>query len=243
MYFFIGIIKVIIILGFLIFIHEGGHFFVARICKVKVKEFSIGFGHKIWSKKGKDNTTYSIRLLPLGGYVDMDEENYSNDENTFRNTKIWKRILIVVSGAIINIIFGILLYFVLILILNRDLIYSIKNTIYFLKDICNSFIGLFKGNISVNEMSGPIGISNYIINTINISDLVYLISLISILLGLTNLLPIPALDGGKIVLLIIEAFRRKPIKEELEIKIQFYGFLFLMGLALYVSCNDIIKII
>lgn len=68
--FIVGIIKVIFLLGFLVFIHEGGHFTVAKLCKVKVKEFSLGFGPKLFSKQGKE-TKYSIRAIPFGGYVDM----------------------------------------------------------------------------------------------------------------------------------------------------------------------------
>lgn len=57
-------LKIIIILGFLVLIHETGHFLVARLCKIKVNEFSIGFGPLIWKKETK-NTRYAIRLIPL----------------------------------------------------------------------------------------------------------------------------------------------------------------------------------
>lgn len=57
-------IKIIVLLGFLIFIHELGHFLVAKLCKVKVNEFAIGFGPKIWTKQGRE-TKYALRLLPL----------------------------------------------------------------------------------------------------------------------------------------------------------------------------------
>lgn len=62
--FLIAAIKIIILLGFLIFIHELGHFIVAKLCKVKVNEFAIGFGPTIWKKQGKE-TKYAIRLIPL----------------------------------------------------------------------------------------------------------------------------------------------------------------------------------
>lgn len=79
----IGILKTIIMLGVLVIIHEGGHFIVAKLCKIKVNEFSIGFGKKLWSKK-KGDTTYSIRMLPLGGYVSMEgEDEYSEEERLF----------------------------------------------------------------------------------------------------------------------------------------------------------------
>ena len=64
MSFIIGILKIIVILGFLVLIHEGGHFLVAKKCNVKVLEFSIGFGKELYSKQGKE-TKYTIRAIPL----------------------------------------------------------------------------------------------------------------------------------------------------------------------------------
>ena len=68
--FIITAIKIIFLLGFLILIHEAGHFTVAKLCKVKVNEFAIGFGPKIWEKQGKE-TKYALRAIPLGGFVSM----------------------------------------------------------------------------------------------------------------------------------------------------------------------------
>lgn len=62
--FIISAIKIIFLLGFLILIHEGGHFCIAKLCKVKVNEFAIGFGPTIWKKQGKE-TQYALRLIPL----------------------------------------------------------------------------------------------------------------------------------------------------------------------------------
>ncbi len=64
MHIIISIVKIVVILGFLVLIHEMGHFIVARLCKIKVNEFAIGFGPLIWSKETK-KTKYSIRLIPL----------------------------------------------------------------------------------------------------------------------------------------------------------------------------------
>ena len=61
-------VKIIFLLGFLIFIHEGGHLTVAKLCKVKVNEFAIGFGPTIWKKQGKE-TKYSLRLIPLRRFL------------------------------------------------------------------------------------------------------------------------------------------------------------------------------
>ena len=86
---------------------------------------------------------------------------------------------------------------------------------------------------SIGKNSYPL---SYISKTISKS------SDISLSLGVTNLLPIPALDGGKILILIIEAIRRKPLKEKTEINIQLIGFSILIGLSLYITYNDILRI-
>ena len=413
MNFILGAIKIIFVLGFLIFIHDGGHFLVAIWCKVKVKEFAIGFGPQIFSKNIKD-TKFSLRLIPFGGFVDMlGESERVQKEGSFSSTNVWKRILIVAAGAIVNITFALILYFSLIfitsnnvsttidsimpeysenltglkandkivsidgnkihlktdinLILNElkkdevivtvernnkkidvkvkptklpqnkigiyfenntdnkidyiepnmpaynsqilqgdeiisindieilnteqiinqisesknvklkinrnneilefnldtieqnyyylgvinkvaennfgnNVYYAYWETVKFVSDIFNNLKDLFIGNISVKQLSGPIGISEYIVKTDTVYNFVYMISLISLSLGITNLLPIPALDGGRIFLLIIEAIRRKPLEEELEMKIQTVGFLLIIGLSIYVSLNDILRI-
>ena len=70
-----------------------------------------------------------------------------------------------------------------------------------------------------------------------------MLALISLSLGLTNLLPFPPLDGGKVVIYLVEAIRRKPMKEELEIKLQMLGFAILIALSIYVTYNDILRIV
>ena len=111
--FFINALKIIFLLGLLVFIHEGGHFLTAKLCKVKVNEFALGFGPRIFKIKGKE-TTYSLRLIPLGGFVNMEgEEERSEKEGSFSKTSISKRIAIVAAGGIVNIIFGLIVYFIL----------------------------------------------------------------------------------------------------------------------------------
>ena len=110
----ISAIKIIFLLGFLIFIHESGHFLVAKLCKIKVKEFAIGFGPTVWKKQGKE-TKYALRLIPLGGFVNMlGEEERSEEEGSFSKTSIPKRIAVVVAGGLVNIAFGLIVYFVLV---------------------------------------------------------------------------------------------------------------------------------
>ena len=89
-----------------IMVHEFGHFIMAKKFGVKVNEFAIGMGPTIL-KWGKGETKYSLRLLPIGGFCAMEgEDEESDDERAFGNKKVWQRILIVVAGAVFNIILG-----------------------------------------------------------------------------------------------------------------------------------------
>lgn len=91
-------------------------------------------------------------------------------------------------------------------------------------------------------MVGIVGISEVVVKTNGIINYLYLLAVISVSLGVTNLLPIPALDGGKILILLIEVIRRKPMKLETEAKIQLLGFSILMALTIFVTYNDILRI-
>ena len=122
-------IKIIVLLGFLIFIHELGHFTVAKLCKVKVNEFAIGFGPTIWKKQGKE-TKYALRLIPLGGFVSMEgEDEESNEEGSFSKASIPRRMAIVVAGATVNIIFAVIVYFILVSTSGTFISNEIDNTI------------------------------------------------------------------------------------------------------------------
>lgn len=412
------ILKIIFILGFLIFIHEGGHFIVAKLCKIRVNEFAIGFGPVIFKKQGKE-TLFQLRLIPLGGFCNMEgEEERSEVEGSFSKASIPKRIVVVAAGGLVNIIFALLIYFTLMscvgnnvsnvidtvvpnysaqtaglqendkilkidgkkiknkadldealeqsngnelsILIERDgkeqelkikpteekynytgiavntsndklteiaalypnspgekqglqakdIIIAIndnpvENNAQKLVDYINLSIGeeikftverngenlditimpdvmsnyllgvnlkmaennfinniyyaffdtgefaisivdnlrlLFSGGVSIDQLMGPVGISDVVAQTNGLADFIYILALISISLGFTNLLPFPPLDGGKIVILLIEAIRRKPLKEKTEINIQLVGFIFLMALMVYVTYNDILRI-
>lgn len=337
--FLLNALKIIIMLGFLVFIHEGGHFLIAKLFKVKVNEFALGFGPTIFSKE-KGETKYAIRLIPLGGFVNLEgEEERSDKEGSFSNASLPKRILIVLAGATVNIIFGLLTYYILVstagnfyttavnyciedyaaqecgilpgdiitkinnkkvknrndisklLSYNKDkqinisiirdgkevvinliptiiennetnqknyylgvvfkkidntignkLYYGLLDTKEFSISIIDNLKQLFTGNISANQMVGIVGISDIVVKTSGLYEYVYIVALISLSLGVTNLLPIPPLDGGKVLIYIIELIRRKPMKEEIELKIQTWGFSILIALSIYVTYNDILRI-
>ena len=101
------ILIAILILSLLIFVHEFGHFVVAKICGVHVKEFSLGMGPRLLKFKRKD-TLYSIKLFLFGGSCamsGMDENGDETGEGSYLSKSVWKRMAIVVAGATVNIVF------------------------------------------------------------------------------------------------------------------------------------------
>lgn len=250
----LAIIKIVFLLGFLIGIHETGHFLIAKLCKVKVNEFSIGFGPVIWRKETKE-TKYALRLIPLGGFVRMEgEEERSDNEGSFSKASVPRRIAIVAAGAIVNIIFALIIYFILSAVIisqNAEIASNFQNTVKlagsstakFATETIEGVKNLFTGKITKDQLIGPVGISEVVAKTNGFAEFTYILAVISISLGVTNLIPFPPLDGGKILLLIIEAIRSKPLKEDTEIKIQLLGFAILIGLSIFVTFNDIVRIL
>lgn len=96
----------ILFFGVIIMIHECGHFLCAKLFKVKVNEFSLGMGPAIFKRK-KGDTQYSVRAFPIGGYVSMEgEDEDSEEEGAFNKKPVWQKMIIVVAGAVMNIILG-----------------------------------------------------------------------------------------------------------------------------------------
>lgn len=110
------IIIALLIFGLLIFIHECGHFFTARRFGVTIKEFAIGMGPRLFTHKSKKSgIAYSLRALPIGGFVSMvGEDEESEDENAFNRKPVWQRIIITAAGAAMNIVIGIIVMSILV---------------------------------------------------------------------------------------------------------------------------------
>lgn len=124
----------------------------------------------------------------------------------------------------------------------NNIYYAYFETLNFGSSIIDNLKLLFTGNVSINQMVGPVGIGEIVAETNGFADFAYILAVVSISLGFTNLLPFPPLDGGKIVILLIEAIRRKPINEKVEIYIQMAGFVILIGLSILVTYNDVLRI-
>ena len=350
----------IAIISLIVFIHEFGHFFVARLCGVKVEEFAIGFGKKLFSWRDKKGTEWKFCLLPFGGYVRMygDRNAASMPDNeaivemseaekkiAFVGKNVWQRMAIVAAGPLANFILTIFIFMILFKVngLNRvlpivgqvmpesaafaaglkegdeilmidekeisefdeiravimssagkELRFKIKRAqqevelkilpkIEVRKDFfgdevkmatigigasqvdhqdlnwSQSFIeanketykitiAIFKaigelitGQRSVEELGGPIKIAKYSGKTVDMGILVVLwfMAMISLNLGVMNLLPVPVLDGGHLFFYLIEAIRRKPLSQKTQ-QIAFrFGFSLVISLMIFTTFNDV----
>ena len=104
---------------------------------------------------------------------------------------------------------------------------------------------LFTGKLGVNDLSGPVGIYEVVDSQAKygVSNLLYLLAYLSVNVGVINLIPFPAFDGGHILFLVIEKVRRKPVSQNVEATITGIGFILLMILMLYVTCHDVLNLI
>lgn len=103
------ILVAILVFGVLIAVHEFGHFITAKLCGVKVNEFSIGMGPELWSRK-KGETQYSLRVIPVGGYCAMEgEDEDTGDERSLSHQNFWKKLLILSAGSLMNFLTGLLI--------------------------------------------------------------------------------------------------------------------------------------
>ncbi len=437
---FLYILLAVFIFGALVFVHELGHFLVARLCGVRILEFAIGMGPKLFSwKSKKSGTAYSLRALPLGGYVMMFDGDRLDDGNQqelsdasalqeekpdpsegLRNQSLWKRVLISLAGPFMNLLLGFIMMLVVVIasgkwnvgtttvgnfhitytaeesfggltkgdyvvglngasldsfaqlketvaqkeneafelivqrlnedgsdvvhvklenvILNSNMLdayfdgslsegaglqiedeiikvngtrvhtahelsYEImhqgyapmkltvlrngeklvlenvivpsfadsgatfgsmdfrvyaeesfgmgtvlKHTWYrslsSVKMIYDSLSGLFSGRYGMQTVSGPVGITKTISDAAKTDwlNVFYLVTLISMNLGVMNLLPIPGLDGGHLFLYFVEGVRRKPLKREIEGMINFAGLAIMLALAILIAIKDIISL-
>lgn len=325
----------------LILIHEFGHFIAAKLLGVRVNEFAVGFGPKLFSKQGKE-TKYSFNLVPLGGYCAMEgEDENSDDEKAFCNKKPWKRFLIVVMGAVFNLLLGLIIVAVILapsksfstttvadfdenaksrqsglevndeiiavdgrrIFTTYDLSYAftnvpdgkvditvlrdgekkllkdvefetekvddmsyltvdfmiygqkktfvsyikqtVKTSISYCAVIWRSLLDMLGGKYGISAISGPVGVTAAIGNIAkqNLLDVLPIMALITINLGLFNLLPIPALDGGRLIFILFEMIIGKPVPQKYESAVHGIGFVILLVFMILVAAKDIWSLI
>ncbi|WP_455167622.1 RIP metalloprotease RseP [Streptococcus sp.] len=415
----LGILTFILVFGIIVVVHEFGHFYFAKKSGILVREFAIGMGPKIFAHIGKDGTAYTIRILPLGGYVRMagwgddtteiktgtpvsltltddgkvkrinlsgkkldqtalpmqvtqfdfedklfikglvleEEKTFAVDHDAtvveadgtevriapldvqYQNATIWGKLITNFAGPMNNFILGVLVFWILIFMQGgvRDvetnqfhvmpqgalakvgvpetaqitkigsheisnwesLIQAVETetkdktaptldvTIsekgsdkqvtvtpeenqgrYLLgvqPGIKSDFLSMFVGGFTtaadsalrilsalknlifqpdLNKLGGPVAIFKASSDAAKngIENVLYFLAMISINIGIFNLIPIPALDGGKIVLNILEAIRRKPLKQEIETYVTLAGVVIMVVLMIAVTWNDIMRL-
>ena len=415
----LGILTFILVFGIIVVVHEFGHFYFAKKSGILVREFAIGMGPKIFAHIGKDGTAYTIRILPLGGYVRMagwgddtteiktgtpvsltltddgkvkrinlsgkkldqtalpmqvtqfdfedklfikglvleEEKTFAVDHDAtvveldgtevriapldvqYQNATIWGKLITNFAGPMNNFILGVLVFWILIFMQGgvRDvdtnqfhvmpqgalakvgvpetaqitkigshevsnwesLIQAVESetkdktaptldvTIsekgsdkqvtvtpeesqgqYLLgvqPGIKSDFVSMFVGGFTtaadsalrilsalknlifqpdLNKLGGPVAIFKASSDAAKngIENVLYFLAVISINIGIFNLIPIPALDGGKIVLNILEAIRRKPLKQEIETYVTLAGVVIMVVLMIAVTWNDIMRL-
>ena len=415
----LGILTFILVFGIIVVVHEFGHFYFAKKSGILVREFAIGMGPKIFAHIGKDGTAYTIRILPLGGYVRMagwgddtteiktgtpvsltltddgkvkrinlsgkkldqtalpmqvtqfdfedklfikglvleEEKTFAVDHDAtvveadgtevriapldvqYQNATIWGKLITNFAGPMNNFILGVVVFWILIFMQGgvRDvdtnqfhimpqgalakvgvpetaqitkigshevsnwesLIQAVEAetkdkttptldvTIfengsdkqvtvtteesqgrYLLgvqPGIKSDFLSMFVGGFTtaadsalrilsalknlifqpdLNKLGGPVAIFKASSDAAKngIENVLYFLAIISINIGIFNLIPIPALDGGKIVLNILEAIRRKPLKQEIETYVTLAGVVIMVVLMIAVTWNDIMRL-
>ncbi|HEU3484869.1 TPA: RIP metalloprotease RseP [Streptococcus pneumoniae] len=415
----LGILTFILVFGIIVVVHEFGHFYFAKKSGILVREFAIGMGPKIFAHIGKDGTAYTIRILPLGGYVRMagwgddtteiktgtpvsltladdgkvkrinlsgkkldqtalpmqvtqfdfedklfikglvleEEKTFAVDHDAtvveadgtevriapldvqYQNATIWGKLITNFAGPMNNFILGVVVFWVLIFMQGGvrdvdtnqfhimpqgalakvgvpetaqitkigshevsnwesliqavetetkdktaptlDVIISEKGSDkqvtvtpedsqgrYLLgvqPGVKSDFLSMFVGGFTtaadsalrilsalknlifqpdLNKLGGPVAIFKASSDAAKngIENILYFLAMISINIGIFNLIPIPALDGGKIVLNILEAIRRKPLKQEIETYVTLAGVVIMVVLMIAVTWNDIMRL-
>ncbi len=197
-----------------------------------IEDIQLSNGEDVVLKIDRNNEIKYITVKPVYEDLEINENSKDNNENTDNSeeddTKIYR---IGITFKISDKSF------------KNSMYYAFWSTVDFSASIIDNLKNLFSGKISTDQLVGPVGISSVVSKTEGFYEFVYMLALISLSLGITNLLPFPPLDGGRIVILIIEGIRRKPLKQETETKIQLIGFALLIGLSIYVTYNDILRIV
>ena len=248
----ISILAFLFVFTIVVLIHEFGHFIAARKTGINVYEFSIGFpfSPKIATLFRHKETEFTLRLLPLGGFVSFSRNEDESESIEFLKEDRWKRGIIISAGSIFNIIFAFLIIAVALMLGKHislfDAAIASLNTIEVVSiSTIQLIFNLFSGNGSMDSLSGPIGIAVMAGKAANAGfvNLLYFTGLLSLSLGVLNLLPLPALDGGHLIILAIESLKKSPLSQRAYQIIGVAGISFFTILTLIVTYKDILRLI
>jgi regulator of sigma E protease len=226
-------------IGLIILIHEIGHFTAARLTGIPIERFSIGFGPKLYSHRGK-HTEYLISLIPIGGYV-LPETT----EADFYKIPVIRRIVFSLGGPVANI-FCSLLMLTIALIIQQGFSFTalFVKPLAILSSQTAAIVAAIPHLFSRPEsISGIVGIVSQGGQLLGAEPLILLRfgAFLSLNLAIFNLLPIPALDGGKILLFLLEKIHPKLVKLHMPLALAGWGFIVL--LMIYVTILDVQKLL
>ena len=207
----------------LVVIHEFGHYTAGKLLKFKINEFSVGFGPKIFQITKKNGELFTLRWLPLGGYCAFEgEDGTSDNPQAFNKQKPWKRLIVLFCGPLFNFLSAFVFSFIYLLAIQHYSVwhalaqcvpYTFEWTGVILKILGQFFTGqlafldVFAGPASGIKMiaeASQIGLRVFLILTV----------VLSINLGIFNLVPFPALDGCQMLFTLIEMIIRRPINRK-----------------------------
>ena len=246
----ISITSFLAVFTIVVLVHELGHFLAARRAGVKVYEFSMGFpfSPRIITIFRRRETEFTLRLLPLGGFVSFSKDGDEEAADLFGASSC-NRALIMSAGSLCNIIFAFLL-FVLIFAIGKHhpvpeaIAASAKTVWSVITGTIGFIITAISGHGSWDALSGPVSIAAIAgkAASAGILNLLYFTGMLSMSLGILNLLPLPALDGGQLLLLGIEAIKGKPLSLRTYQAMNTIGFALFIGMTIYITYRDIIKL-
>ncbi len=231
---------VIVVLGLLILAHEAGHLWAALLAGIPIERFSIGFGPKLFGWK-RGQTEYVVSAIPIGGYCMPALE----DQDSFWRIPVGKRIAFSLGGPLANLVCSLVLLAIHDVIvqgwsLGNVLLLPLIQTWQLSVDFITSIPLMFA---QPDQLSGVVGIvaqgGQYA--GMDLLKMLQFAVILNLNLFVFNLLPIPALDGGKVILYLLEMIHPKLVK--LQIPMAILGWVIMVGLLVYVTALDIGRLI
>ena len=234
-------LSVILTIGIIILIHEAGHFAAARAAGIPVERFSIGFGPLLWKKKTSRGTEFALSAIPIGGYL----LPAISDEAAWFLIPVRKRILLSLGGPLANLAAALVAISILNLFQGHVSLHAVLAAPFHqLAGIIISMVTAIPKLFSQPEqLSGIVGIvaQGEAMTGGSLIRLLQFSIIININLAVLNMLPFPALDGGKIVLHLLEALH--PRLRALQVPLSLAGWFAIIGLMVYVTVQDIGKLV
>ncbi|OGG92796.1 hypothetical protein A2609_03315 [Candidatus Kaiserbacteria bacterium RIFOXYD1_FULL_47_14] len=259
-----NILIFIVVIVVLIIVHEFGHLVVAKLSGMRVDEFGLGYPPRAAVIGKIKGTLFTLNWLPFGGFVKIfGEDSGENGAHSFTSRPRILQALVLIAGIAMNLIFALIIFTGLLMtphwVSDHEIVAPLPLASAFIKaagvtyditvatsiGLAHFFSSIFTFSADLSQVAGPVGIVGVIgsASTQGLGYLLYLVAIISINLALINLIPIPALDGGRLLFVIIESIIRRPIKASIAQSVNAVGFLFLVLLMVVVTVHDIFKIV